>query len=152
MSEINETLETAKAAATEVAAKVKQSKYAGWIKIGAVVLAAILVISLIGSLFSDKNAKAAEKRLVTSIEELLEEADFTGIKVKAKLVAKNKDAYLYCFDTTVTCKYDGEKETKTSFYIMYADGEDIFLLNEFDYEKENKKDAREIAIAFVEEG
>ena len=124
----------------EYVAKVNKSQYAKFIKLGAVIIAIVLIFNLFGWIFGDNNAKKAQKYLVTEITTMLENDSATNCKVKAKAIGKNEDASLYAFDTIVSCKYSGEKIEYTSFYIIYYDGEDAFVTSESEYQKENKSD------------
>lgn len=132
MAEVNEAVETTK----------KQDN-GKWIKLGAIVLALILIFNLFGG---DKFAKKAEKVLVNDYKQEMEEYDAKSIKVKAKLVGKNKEAMVYCFDLKASCKLNGEKIEHYTFVFMYSDGESCYALDEIEYNKERKKDSKEVAM------
>lgn len=137
---------------TESVEKINGSSYGKWIKIAIAVVAVILVFSLLSSLFGNKNVKKAEKQLVNEYTEMLEDEGAEKVKIKTKLIAKNKDADLYCFDTTATCKYEGEKKKQGSFVIVYSDGEEAFLVMRYEYDKQNKSIKRELAYSALSKG
>lgn len=132
--------------------KIKNSKNAKLIKIGAIALAVILVISLFSGGFGNKNVKKAEKQIVSEYTEILEDEGAGNIKIKTKLIAKNKAADLYCFDTTASCKYEGEKRKQSSFIVVYSDGKESYLVAQYEYQKENKSIKRELAFSALSRG
>lgn len=132
--------------------KIKNSKYSKLVKLGAIVLAVVLVVSLFSAVFGNKNAQKAEKQVVSEYTELLEENGAKNVKIKTKLIAKNKDADLYCFDTTASCKYEGEKRKQSSFVVAYSDGKETYLVVQYEYEKENKSIKKEMAFAALSRG
>ncbi len=142
-----------KVTSNETVQKVMGNKNFKWVKIVAIVLVAVLVFLLIGAIFSDKNAKAAEKYIKREFVSMYEKAGFESVKVKTKTVGKNKDSHLYLVDTTIKSKdKDGDKETNTLFVLVYSDGEDTEVLRMFEYEKSNKKDIKDVAIASLAKG
>lgn len=174
MSNLNENLEKIKTAAKDAAQKVQEnetvanvadkinqneyvqkikgSKHAKLIKIGAVALAVILVISLFSGIFGNKNVKKAEKQIISEYTEMLEDEGAKNVKVKTKLIAKNKEADLYCFDTKASCKYEGEKRKQNSYIVVYSDGEESYLVVQYEYEKENKSIKKEMAFSALSRG
>ncbi len=132
--------------------KIKGSKHASLIKIGAIALAVILVISLFSGGFGNKKVKKAEKQIVSEYTEMLKDEGAKNVKVKTRLIAKNKEADLYCFDTTASCKYEGEKRKQSSFIIVYSDGKETNLVTQYEYEKESKSIKREMAFSALSRG
>lgn len=68
---------------------------------------------------------------------------------------KNKDASLYAFDTTVSCKYAGKDFDYSAFFILYYDSDDVensYIFKEYEYQDENKRDMRDIALASLSKG
>lgn len=174
MSKLGENLEKVKSAAQNAAEKIKEnekvqgaaeklnqnqimqkmnsSKYAKFLKIGAVVLAVLLAFGLFNALFGNKAAKAAKKEIESQYTALYEEAGYKDISVKSKLIGKNTSADMYCFDTTINAKNEGEKVKFTTFILVHSDGEDVYCARNYDYEKANKKDVKEIALASLTRG
>lgn len=136
----------------EYVKKINNSKYAKLIKFGAIALAVILVFSIFGGLFGDKNAKKAEEKVISEYTEMLEDYGAKNVKVKTKLIAKNKEANMYCFDTTASCKYEGNKRKQSSFIVAYSDGEETYLVVQYEYEKENKSIKKELAFSALSKG
>ena len=133
--------------------KLKAHKHYKWIKLGAVVLAVILVFVIIGGLFGDKNARKAEKYIKNDIVEAFEDADYKSVKVKTKVIGKNKDSDLYAVDTVIKAKdSDGEKEEVMMIFIIYSDGNEVYDVNSYAYEKGNKSDIKEVALAALAKG
>lgn len=72
----------------EYVKKVNKYKYSKFIKIGAAIIAVILIFNFFGWIFGDKNAKKAEKLLVSDITIMLEDEGATNCNVKAKAIGK----------------------------------------------------------------
>ncbi len=138
----------------EYVAKVNKSKYSKFIKIGAVVVALIVLFNLFSFIFGDKNAKKAQESLVSELTTALQSENLTNIKIDAKAIGKNEDADLYAFDTTVKCKYNSQNMDYTAFYIVYYDEEtkDSYIYNEREYDKETKNDMKEITYSLLTRG
>lgn len=86
---------------------------------------------------------------------MLEDEGATNCNVKAKAIGKNKDASLYAFDTTVSCKYAGKDFDYSAFFILYYDSDDVensYIFKEYEYQDENKRDMRDIALASLSKG
>ena len=122
--------------------------YGKLIKIGAAILAVILIFSL----FGNKYARRAEDKIVEEFTEMLEDYGAKNIKVKTNVIGKNKDAGMYCVDTTAKCKYEGETKSQSSYILVYSDKEGTVLVRQFEYTKENKRDIRDIALASLAKG
>lgn len=136
----------------KVTTKINGSKYSALIKIGVLALAVFLVISLFSTLFADKYAKLAEEAILDEYTEMLEDYGAENVKIKTKLIATNKDAGLYCFDTTASCKYEGEKREQNSFILVYSTEDDTFLMQQYEYDKENKGIKKEVALSALSRG
>lgn len=139
----------------EYVQKVNKSKYSKFIKIGAVIVAIILIVNVFGWIFGDKKAKKAQDFIVSEITTMLKNEDATNCKVNATAIGKNSDASLYAFDTTVSCKYAGEDFDYSAFYILYYDSDDVensYIFKEYEYQDENKRDMRDIALASLSKG
>ena len=130
----------------ELIEKIKTKKP---LKIGVIVLVAILVIVGISNLFGGASAKAEK-----AVENLLYEefTDVDSIKVKTKTVAKNKENKLYAVDTTVTIKDDGDKITQNRFVIVHIEKNNNYTLNAYQYDKSNRKEVLELVYSALVRG
>lgn len=136
----------------EYVKKVNKSKYSKLIKIGAVAIALVVIYNVFFFLFADKKAQKAQEFLVTEITDIFKEDPSSECNVKASAIGKNEDSALYAFDTTINCKFDGKSEEYTAFYIVCYDDECAYLLEEYQYTKENKKDMKDITLATLSRG
>ena len=130
----------------ELIEKIKTKKP---LKIGVIVLVAILVIAGISNLFGSASAKA-EKAVETLLYE--EFTDVDSIKVKTKTVAKNKENKLYAVDTTIKIKDDGDKITQYCFVIVHIERNNNYTLNTYQYDKSNRKDVLEVVYSALVRG
>lgn len=136
----------------EYVAKANKSKYSKFIKIGAVVVALIILFNLFSFIFGDRNAKKAQDAMETEIVTMLDKGGATSHNIKSKVIGKNKDASLYAFDTTVKCEVSGNKHESTSFIIVYSDGKDSYSVKEYKYDSENKNNVKEVALSALVRG
>lgn len=139
----------------EYVKKVNKSKYGKIIKIGTVVVAAILLFNLFGWIFGDKKAKNAQDFLISQIQLLSETKNMDECKVEAKIIGKNEDASMYAFDTTVTVKYMNNELKTSSYVVLYYDEDNEFnsyTVGEYEYENDNKNDMKDIALAKLAKG
>lgn len=130
----------------ELTEKIKTKKS---LKIGVIVLIAILVIAGISNLFGGASVKA-EKAVETLLYE--EFTDVDSIKVKTKTVAKNKESKLYAVDTTIKIKNDGETYSSTRFVIVHIEKSNNYILNNYEYDKSNRKDVLELVYSALVRG
>ena len=124
--------------------KVNKSKYATFIKVGAVVLAVILVFNIFGG---GKGAKA-EKFLKQYVAE--EDLGLGAKITSSKVVAKNKDANLYLIDAKT--KYTKTGEKFKTYYVVLLDGENSDVVFEADYDSETKSITKERALSYLVRG
>lgn len=137
----------------EYVQKIKQHKHYKYIKIGAIVIAAILVFCIVSGLFADKNAQKAEEYLKSDIVASLQESGVNDVKVKTNVIGKNQDSSLYAIDTVVDAKLpDGQKFTYSEYTIVYSDGETVLEVNGFEYTDADKNDIKDIALASLAKG
>jgi hypothetical protein len=150
----NETVKnvTETIAQNEHVQKINNGKYTKLIKIGAGVLAVVLVFSIFSAIVGDKKAKRAEEQIIEEYTEMLEDMGAKKVDIDADLIAKNKDANLYCFDTNASCKYEGKNREQDSFVIVYSDGDTEYLVVQYEYNKENKSIKKELALAALVRG
>lgn len=136
----------------EYVKKVNKSKFSTIIKIGAAVVAVVVIFNVFSLIFGDKNVKKAEDYLTTELMTMLDQAGATDTSVKTKAIGKNKDASLYAFDTTIKGKVDGEKDEYTSFIIVHYDKEYQAIVYEFGYDDSNKRDKKDVTLAMLAKG
>lgn len=137
----------------EYIAKANKSKYSKFIKIGAVVVALILLFNLFSFIFGDRNAKKAEEYLKTDIITAFEDSEAKNLKVETKVIGKNEENHLYAIDTIVSGKNaNGENHTTMQIAIVYSDGNESYGVNCYDYDKENKNDVKEVALSALVRG
>lgn len=122
----------------ELIEKIKTKKL---LKIGIIVLVAIILIAGISNIFGGASGKA-EKAVKNLLYE--EFTDVDSIKVKTKTVAKNKESKLYAVDTTIKIKDNGETITQNCFVIVHIERNNDYTLNTYQYDKSNRKDVLEL--------
>ncbi len=137
----------------EYVKKTKQSKHYKWIKLAVIIIAVLLVFNIFKGLFGDKNASKAEKFAKSEIITSFEAAGIDDYKITTDVIGKNKDSNLYAIDVVVKgTKPNGEKSTSMQIVIVYSDGDSVYGVNGYEYEKGNKKDIRDIALASLAKG
>lgn len=145
-------MENEKINQNEYANRTDKSKFSILIKIGAAVVAVVVIFNLFGLIFGDKNVKKAEDYLTGEIMTMLEQVGATDASVKAKAIGKNKDASLYAFDTTIKGKVDGEKYESTSFIIVHYDKDYQSIVYEFVYDDSDKREQKDVTLAMLAKG
>ena len=139
----------------EYVKKVNKSKYSKLIKICAVAIALVVIYNLFFFIFGDKKAKKAQDFLISQIELQAVNENIDECNVEAKIIGKNEDASMYAFDTIVNAKYMNQKAKTSSYIVIYYDEENEFnsyTVGEYEYEKENKRDMKDIALAKLAKG
>lgn len=122
------------------------------IKIGAAAVAVIVIFNVFSFIFGDKKVKKAQDFMTSEILVMLDEEGITDKSVSSKAIGKNKDASLYAFDTTIKVKVNGEKMESKSFIIVRYEKDYSYIAAEYAYDDENKRDKKEVALAFLARG
>lgn len=136
----------------EYVQKVNKSKYSKFIKIGIGIIAIILIFNIFSFIFSDKKVKAAQDYMISEITSLINDDGGTDGKVRAKAIGKNTDAELYAFDTNITYKKNGKNYENNSFIIVCYSDDLTFIYRQYEYEKGNKRDMKDVALATLSKG
>lgn len=136
----------------EYVKKVNKSKYAIFIKIGAVIVALVVAYNAFFFIFGDKKAKKAQETLEAEFVSLIDDGGGQKESIESKTIAKNEEAYLYLVDATVKYKVDGQSHTESGFYIVYCDDENSFTVKQYKYDKESKNTMKEFALAKLAQG
>ena len=137
----------------EYVKKVKQSKHFNLIKIGAIIIAALLIFNVFKVIFGDGNAKKAEKFVRSDIVSAFEGAGIDDYKIKTEIIEKNKGSNIYAIDVVVKgTKPNGEKSTSMQFVLVYSNAGNVYAVNGYDYQKENKKDIKDVVLALLAKG
>ena len=141
----------------EYVQKINKHKNGKWIKLGAAFLAIILVISLLGAIFSDKNAKLAEEAVEKELDTydlvanaMFDSTDVSVLYIKTKTIKKNKkskDKFYYCVDTEITAEKNGKKVKGNCYYIVCVSKGEAVPLEEFIYTAKNKSKQKKAAFA-----
>lgn len=119
----------------EYVKKVKSNKNYKYIKLGAVVVAVLLVIGVFNLLFGgDKYSKKAVKAVKNDIVTYGGLAGLSSFKIDTDVVEANKKLHLYIIDSEYTCKNGaGEKVEEAYIYIVYSDKDKSEVLESYPY-------------------
>lgn len=106
----------------EYVKKVKSNKNYKYIRLGAIVVAVLLVVGIFNALFGgDKYSKKAVKAVKDEIVTYNSMVGYKDFNIKTKVVGKNKKQHFYIVDGEYTCKDGaGDKVEGSDIYIVYS--------------------------------
>ena len=146
MKNINETLKNVSnnIENNEYVQKVKQNKNYKYIKIGAIAVAAIIVLCILIAIFGgNKYENAATDFVEEEIKTVMGYENYTINDIDTDVVDDNNG--LYVIDVNYTFSKDGKEEKDASeYYIIKSDKSGTAKINQYSYDKNDKQSKEEM--------
>lgn len=131
--------------------KAKKSKHYKLIKIGAAVLAIVLVFALVNAIFGGNKHKV-EKQVETVLTQDYEHIGAKNVKIDAKVIAQNKGSHLYLLDIKGSWMFSGSLISENTFVIVDCSGKNPKRVYESEYYEHTKEEQKEVALSHLSKG